>query len=199
QLIGAEGLTINQDDLLVNISGARVRQSATSERAEVRASLHLPIVAPGANGGVLGLLYVASLKAGAFTEDDERNLEVLATQTAELLRRMWARQLDEQRKMELMVESMADGVIMTDSTGEVFLINPAARRMLGATESDVNAKYLKDTLGFYPFDLVRSHGREPVREEVKIGEHFLHSIVSPVADGGGTIVGTVVVLCDITE
>jgi PAS domain S-box-containing protein len=202
QLIGAEGLAIDQDELLVNISGARVRTDGRSDRPEVRASLHLPIVAPGTNGGVLGLLYVASLKPGAFTEDDERNLEVLATQTAELLRRMWARQLDEQRKMELMVESMADGVIMTDHNGEVVLINPAARRMLGIDQqgsADVDATYLKDTLGFYPFDLVRSHAREPVREEVKIGEHFLHSIVSPVADAAGTVMGTVIVLRDITE
>ncbi len=205
-----QGLAINQDDLLVNISGARVRQTGGGERpprAEVRSSLHLPIVAPGAKGGVVGLLYVASLKAGAFTEDDERNLEVLATQTAELLRRLSARMLDEQRKMELMVESMADGVIMTDSGGEVFLINPAARRMLGAgpetgvdAGTDINAKYLKERLGFYPFDLIRStHGREPVREEVKIGDNFLHSIVSPVVDGGGVMMGTVVVLRDITE
>jgi PAS domain S-box-containing protein len=205
QLIGSQGLAINQDELLVNISGARVRQTGgrVEPRPEVRSSLHLPIVAPGAQGGVVGLLYVASLKPGAFTEDDERNIEALATLTAELLRRLSARMLDEQRKMELMVESMADGVIMTDSTGEVFLINPAARRMLGAgaaSEADVNAKYLKERLGFYPFDLVlASANREPVREEVKIGEHFLHSIVSPVLDAAGAMMGTVVVLRDITE
>src|SRR5437762_6635522 len=128
-------------------------------------------MAPGAQGGVVGLLYVASLAPGAFTEDDERNLEVLATQTAELLRRLSARILDERRKMELMVESMADGLIMTDQTGEVFLINPAARKMLGvvgAGDGPVTAKYLKEKLGFYPFDLVRAAATDgPLREEVK--------------------------------
>ena len=49
---------------------------------------------------------------------------------------------------------------MTDSGGEVFLINPAARRMLGlAVEEPVTAKYLKEKLGFYPFDLVRARAR----------------------------------------
>ena len=84
---------------------------------------------------------------------------MLATQTAELLRRLSARILDERRKMELMVASMADGLIMTDAAGEVFLINPAARKMLGvvtAGEEAVTAKYLKEKLGFYPFDLVRT-------------------------------------------
>src|SRR5262249_53492784 len=96
---------------------------------------------------------------------------------------------------------MADGLMMTDALGEVFLINPSARKMLGVdSDTAVTSKYLKDKLGFYPFDLVRSsHRREPVREEVKIGDNFLHSIVSPVLDGAGLPVGTVVVLRDITE
>jgi PAS domain S-box-containing protein len=205
QLIGAGTIGVNQDDLLVNVSGARVRsfgKPGEGGRPEIRSSLHLPIVSPGAQGGVVGLLYVASQKPNAFTEDDERNLEVLATQTAELLRRLSARLLDERRKMELMVESMADGLIMTDSSGEVFLINPAARKMLGLPDGHeaVTTKYLKEKLGFYPFDLIRStRSPEPLREELKVGDQFLHSIVSPVLDGANAPVGVVVVLRDITE
>lgn len=193
------GHAIDQDGLIVNVSGQRIRGDSTT-RGEIRSSLHLPIMAD-AQGGVVGLLYVASLSPGAFTEDDEQNLEVLATQTAEMLRRLSARILDERRKMELMVEAMADGLIMTDSTGEVFLINPAARRMLGvAADEAVTAKYLKEKLGFYPFDLVRSAKADaPVREELKVNDRFLHSIVSPVNDQGGGAVGVVVVLRDITE
>ncbi|HEY1587428.1 MAG TPA: response regulator, partial [Polyangia bacterium] len=207
QLVGGQGHAaggIDQDTLIVNVSGERVRASDLGPeraRSEIRSSLHLPIMAPGAQGGVVGLLYVASLSPGAFTEDDEQNVEVLATQTAELLRRLSARILDERRKMELMVASMADGLIMTDAAGEVFLINPAARKMLGvALEEAVTAKYLKDKLGFYPFDLVRSSNRtETVREELKVNDRFLHSIVSPVNDTGGAAVGVVVVLRDITD
>ncbi|HEY1584695.1 MAG TPA: response regulator, partial [Polyangia bacterium] len=213
QLVGGQALSasgIDQDTLIVNVSGQRIRTSERPERigaqrSEIRSSLHLPIMAPGAQGGVVGLLYVASLSPGAFTEDDEQNLEVLATQTAELLRRLSARILDERRKMELMVASMADGLIMTDATGEVFLINPAARKMLGVVDSGgieeaVTAKYLKEKLGFYPFDLVRStSGADTLREELKVNDRFLHSIVSPVNDTGGAPVGVVVVLRDITE
>lgn len=202
--IGAEGLAINQDELLVNLSGARVR--AGGRRTEMRAQLHLPIVAPGAQGGVIGLLYLAARSPDAFREDDVEHLEVFATQVAELFRRLSARLLDQRRRMELMVESMADGVIMTDHSGEVFLINPAAKAMLGidagAAAPEPNAKYLKEKLGFYPFDLVRTSrptADGPLREELKVGERFLHSIVSPVLDGSGAAVGVVVVLRDITE
>src|SRR5262249_60088955 len=91
------------------------------------------------------------------------------------------RVLDERRRMTLMVESMADGVIMTDERIEVFLINPSARRLLGVeTGVAVTAKYLKEKLGFYPFDLVaRAHS---AREELKVGDKTLHSIVSPMPD-----------------
>ncbi len=204
QLVGGQGHAVDQDTLIVNVSGERIRSGARPAevpRGEIRSSLHLPIMAPGAQGGVVGLLYVASLAPGAFTEDDEQNLEVLATQTAELLRRLSARILDERRKMELMVASMADGLIMTDAAGEVFLINPAARKMLGvAVEEAVTTKYLKEKLGFYPFDLVHaSSAAETLREELKVNDRFLHSIVSPVNDTGGAAVGVVVVLRDITE
>ena len=107
-----------------------------------------------------------------------------------------------------MVESMADGLIMTDPHSEVVLVNPAARRMLGIEDTGevVTRQYLKDRLGFYPFDLVAARTVAPgapaqqlVREELKIGDKVLHSIVSPVRDGGGRLVGVVVVLRDITE
>jgi PAS domain S-box-containing protein len=210
QLVGGQGHAIDQDALIVNVSGQRIRarerKERTSSKSEIRSSLHLPIMAPGAQGGVVGLVYVASVTAGAFTEDDEQNLEVLTNQVAELLRRLSARLLDERRKMELMVESMADGLIMTDSTGEVFLINPSARSMLGidrgnGSDEPVTAKYLKDRLGFYPFDLMRSttNSGTPLREELKVNDRFLHSIVSPVNDQSGAPVGVVVVLRDITE
>lgn|GEM_PF-73355 len=204
QLLGSETPVIDQDELLVKISGARVRSTESrggrgGGRIEPRSTLYLPIIPSGAHG-VVGLFYLASQQPDAFSEDDHENLEVLASHTAELCRRLSARILDQRRRMELMVEAMADGVIMTDQTGEVFLINPAARRMLGVAEgAEASAKYLKEKLGFYPFDLIRStRPGEPLREELRVGDQFLHSIVSPVLDQSNTPVGVVVVLRDIT-
>ena len=52
------------------------------------------------------------------------------------------------------VGAMADGAIVADTcTGEVF-INAAAREMLGIpADAHVDTTYLKDTVGFYPFEL----------------------------------------------
>jgi PAS domain S-box-containing protein len=198
------------EELFVALTGiersAPITIAVTGERQggsrgqRVQSSTHIPIVV---DGQTVGLLYLASLRQRAFTIDDEKLLYALANQTADAVRRLGARLADERRKMSLMVESMADGVIMADATGEVFLINPSGKRMLGVPrDTQVTRRFLKDKLGFYPFELVApgaAGATHTVREELKIGDKVLHSIVSPVVDGSGKAVGTVVVLRDITE
>ena len=187
---------LGEGQLLVNVSGERV--GTLEEKKPVRSVLPLPLVV---EGQTVGALVLASYREGAFDDDDVRTLDVLANQTAQAVRRLQARLLDERRKMNLMVESMADGLIFTDGSPEVFLINPAARRLLGLPPDEpITTQYLKESLGFYPFDLMRAApGTEPVRKEVRIGDHTLHSIISPVMDGAGSFVGVVVVvLRDIT-
>jgi signal transduction histidine kinase/DNA-binding response OmpR family regulator len=157
---------------------------------------HVPVVV---DGQAIGVIYLAGAMPRAFSLEDEKLLYLLATQTADAARRVGARRSGERKKLALMVEAMADGVVMTDDSGEIFLINPAARRMLGlAASAPVTRAYLKDRLGFYPFDLVVAAGGV-VREELKIGDKVLHSIVSPVLEARERPVGTVVVLRDITE
>ncbi|MCB9565273.1 MAG: response regulator [Kofleriaceae bacterium] len=79
------------------------------------------------------------------------------------------------------------------------IVNDAARRILGLPDDGpVTTSFLKDRLGFYPFDLVAAGGA-PVREEVRIGEALLHSVVSPIHDDGGAPVGAIVVLRDLAE
>ena len=188
--------TLSPDTLLVQVVGSgRSRVSSERPHAQLRCTI-----------GSIGAIYVASADPGAYASDDLQNVEALAALTAELSGRLLARVEDERRRMELMVASMADGVIMTDHTGEIFLFNPAARRMLSlpppeASAPPITSQFLKDKLGFYPFELVRAGRAEdgPVREEVRIGDHYLHSIVSPVGDASGQRVGVVVVLRDITE
>src|SRR5262252_9117674 len=83
------------------------------------------------------------------------------------------------------VEAMADGAIVADTrSGEVF-VNAAAREMLGIpVDAEIDTTYLKDTVGFYPFDLAAgASDGQAIREEVRIGERVLHSVVTPLRDG----------------
>src|SRR5690348_16477764 len=95
------------------------------------------------------------------------------------------------------VGAMADGAIVADTrTGEVF-INAAAREMLGIpADAQIDTTYLKDTVVFYPFDLAA--GDRASREEVRIGDRVLHSVVTPLRDGA-TALGAIVILRDLGD
>jgi PAS domain S-box-containing protein len=196
----ADGLTggeLREGELVVNLTGERLPGGAA--RA-VASAIHIPLMV---DGKPVGVIYLAAYAPDAFSADDQKLLSLLANQASDAVRRLALRLDEERRKMALMVESMADGVVMTDESNEVYLVNPAARRLLGiAPSQEVTTRFLKEKLGFYPFDLVRGwemSGAEPLREEIKIGEKIVHSILSPVLERDGKLVGTVVVLRDITE
>jgi signal transduction histidine kinase/DNA-binding response OmpR family regulator len=103
-------------------------------------------------------------------------------------------------ELRIAVDAMADGAILADTrSGEVF-INRAAREMLGiALDATVDTSYLKDTVGFYPFDLAAAASDgQPVREEVRIGDRVLHSVVTPLRDAAG-VSGAIVILRDLGD
>ena len=61
----------------------------------------------------------------------------------------------ERKLLSQMVNSMADGLIMTERHRDEVLINPAARKLLEISPTSiVTRSYLKERLGFYPFDLI---------------------------------------------
>jgi signal transduction histidine kinase/DNA-binding response OmpR family regulator len=107
-------------------------------------------------------------------------------------------------ELRIAVDAMADGAILADTrSGEVY-VNRAAREMLGIPlDASVDTTYLKDIVGFYPFDLAATASDgQPVREEVRIGDRVLHQVVTPLHEGGlsgGTIVGAIVVLRDLGD
>jgi PAS domain S-box-containing protein len=197
------GVAVDERHLAVHLSGDPMGSPNAIDT--IASSTDIPLTI---RGRTVGVIYLAAHNERAFSSEDEKLLYFLAHRTSEAVRRLASRIHDERRRLSLMVESMADGLIMTDPHSEIVLINPAARRMLGIEKDseDVTRQYLKERLGFYPFDLVATRMVMPssdedglVREELKIAGKVLHSIVSPVRDGAGKLVGVVVVLRDITE
>jgi signal transduction histidine kinase/DNA-binding response OmpR family regulator len=103
-------------------------------------------------------------------------------------------------RLRIAIEAMADGAILADTrTGEV-VINHSARLMLGIDPDDkVDTTYLKDVVGFYPFDLAAGAPEGlPIREEVRIGERVLHSVVTPLRENGESV-GAIVILRDLGD
>src|SRR5688500_7123658 len=101
-------------------------------------------------------------------------------------------------ELQIAIEAMADGAIFADTRSGAVFINTAAREMLGIpSDACVDTNFLKDSVGFYPFDLASASGT-PIREEVRIGDRVLHSVVTPLREGG-TTVGAIVVLRDLGD
>ncbi|HEY0190651.1 MAG TPA: response regulator [Kofleriaceae bacterium] len=102
--------------------------------------------------------------------------------------------------LRLAVGEMADGAIIADTRSGEVTVNAAAREMLGIpADAHVDTTYLKDTVGFYPFELAAGAlDGPPVREEVRIGERALHSVVTPLRHEG-EFLGAIVVLRDLGD
>src|SRR5258708_5308539 len=90
-----------------------------------------------------------------------------------------------EEQLRAAIDAMADGAIVADTRTGSVVINQAARVTLGIPpDEDVDTTYLKDTVGFYPFELaVGAPEGEPIREEVRIGDRVLHSVVTPLKEG----------------
>lgn len=94
-------------------------------------------------------------------------------------------------RLNAAIQAMDDGFLFADSRSGEVVINAAARRILGIAETvEVTTRYLKEVVGFYPFELASSD--QPVREEIRVGERSLHSVVTPLIEHGQPIGATVV-------
>ncbi len=190
------GMALGEHDVLVRLSG---RAPEATERA-LASRLFVPLTS---EGRVVGVLAAAAHDEAAFSSDEERLLEVLGSRTAEVIHGLRAKTEAERRRLNSVVEGMADGLIMTDASGEVIVENAAARTLLAVPRGQsLTAHFLRDTISFYPFDLVRGWertGAHAVAEDVSVAERVLHSLVSPVVEPDGRLTGVVVVLRDVTE
>ncbi len=190
------GEPVDEAKLNVRVSGR-----GQGRRAAAFASrLTLPVHLGGTPGGVV---LVESADPEAFGESDARVLDVLVNEVTDALRALAARLAGERERIERVVECMADGLLYAASGSDEIVANPAARQLLGAPlEGRLDAAWLRDTLGFYPFDHVRGHAERDgayVAEEVHLADRVLASTVSPVVERSGRLAGVAVALRDVTE
>jgi DNA-binding response OmpR family regulator/signal transduction histidine kinase len=192
----AGGAPVDEARLEIRVAGRGEgrRPAAFSSR------ITLPVVLRGAAAGVV---LVASAAPDAFGEGDARVLDVLVNEVADALHALAERIAGERERLARVVECLADGLLYAAGGDEV-VANPAARRLLGAPmEGPLQAAWLAEKLGFYPFDLVRGHGdgggRAVVTEEVAVGDRILSSTVSAVIERSGRAAGVAVALRDVTE
>jgi DNA-binding response OmpR family regulator/signal transduction histidine kinase len=192
------GKRVAEAELTVRVTS---RPGAGGNRA-MRARLIVPLQLAGEPAG---LIMLQSAQEDAFGEGDARVLDLLANELVESLRALGAKMGEERRRLERVVDCMADGLLVAYVKSNDVVANPAARRMLRAPEGEqLSVRWLKETLGFYPFDLVRGldttgPGPALLQEELRVFDRSLSSVVSPVTDADGRLSGVAVALRDVTE
>ncbi len=170
----------------------------------IRSFFNVPFIVCGKT---IGMINVSSCKDNAFSEENIKLIYTIANQASNAIERLQSVISAEKSKMESMVESMAEGVIMLDEKGQIVVLNPQARQMLGfGPDSEVTSQALDEKMRNIGLDKVLQECQDEkiiVKKEIIIPkgveEVILHSEVSPVKGIEEEIIGIVTILRDITK
>ncbi len=205
---------VQTDPRWVKVPGTETRRSL----------LGAPLIA---NEEVLGCIFFNSDTVGAFHEGHLRLVEAAANQVAasinnaelyrlirdqaERLGVMLRVQQTEAAKSQAILESVADGVMVTDQNGEIILFNAAAERTLGLRRDEVLGRPAVELSGLYGPGAAqwaerlekwrtapREYQGDYLSERVDLGDRVVSVHVSPVVHGNEYL-GLVSVFRDITR
>ena len=185
------------------VSGAIVVESVNKD---IGSFFNIPMVIAGKLSGVLT---IAHTDKGLYKEEDMTILYKITSQASEAVSRLQEVVKIEQGKLNAMVESMGDGVLMVDTEYRVMVANPAIKRIINFSEDkEINIFDFVDALGG-KFDI---HGRldeaitkksSYLSDRLNIEQSYFKVGVYPVTHsftkGGSQILGAVVVFRDITR
>ncbi len=193
----------NKKDVEEILSGAIIIEELEEP---VRSFFNIPLVI---DEKVVGVLTVADTKEGLYKEEEMTILYKIIQQASKAVTSLQGVVKTEQAKVNAMVESMEDGVVMTDADYRILVINPAAKRVIGQEKKkEVTIFDFIDNLGG-KMD-IRGRLEESVKlkktfmsERFGIGERFYQSFVFPVktmsALNEGDVLGGVVIFHDVTR
>ncbi len=158
---------------------------------------------------VVGILTVADTKAGLYKEEEMTILYKIIQQASKAVTRLQGVVKTEQAKVNAMVESMEDGVVMTDADFRILVINPAAKRVIGLEhKEDITIFDFIDNLGGKvdirgrleeSVKLKKSFGSEKFLIKDKFYEAFVFPVKTNTVLSGEDVLGGVVIFHDVTK
>ena len=156
---------------------------------------------------IIGALNLESRRLAAFSREDLRLLSILAGHLAAVIEnaKLYEEVAGEKRKFEGAALSMAEGLIILDSRGNIVFANPQARTLLSLGEGQLEGRSFFEACTHA--DLIALVGkvltkRQGIQEEVTLPGRPLRDLsvgITPVFDEGGAILWYVAVFHDITR
>lgn len=164
-------------------------------------------------GSVAGVLTIAHIEKGLYKEADMTILYKITNQASQAVSRLQEVVKIEKGKLNAMVSSMGDGVLMVDTEYRVIVANPSVKKIIGfsqdkSDEEEISIFDFVNVLGG-KFDI---HGKLKealvkkvsfVSEKINLNESFFEIGVYPVSHlsvkGSDQLLGAVVSFHDITK
>ncbi len=192
------GRDLKQDEIDESVSGTITDET---NKEGIKSFFNVPVVI---NNHPVGLLNVSSTKAGLYKEEEMTILYTIMNQASAAVSKLENILNQEKGKLNSMVESMADGVVMVDTRNRLLVINPAAAAMLGIIKPQPNIFDVLDSVSS-KMDL-RTKIEESIKsdkltveEQLKLDTKVLRVLISPVKDSDNEPLGAVVLFHDITK
>ncbi|MGE4170419.1 MAG: SpoIIE family protein phosphatase [Candidatus Margulisiibacteriota bacterium] len=152
---------------------------------------------------VIGILNVCCVMAGAFGRNEMTFVHTMANQLASHLGRLKLVKRIEKSKIDSLVKSMTEGVIMFDDNRHLEIMNPSAMELLQVDAEDLTAESLFDILTVMGLGKVVRQAfrkKQPVLNKECLYKNKMISVnVNPVLDAEQNHIGMMLVLRDITE
>ncbi|MBM3211116.1 response regulator, partial [Candidatus Poribacteria bacterium] len=180
---------------------------------DVKSSLNIPLsINDNSKEHLAGILNINSFKDDAFDKNNSDLFCNIANNISNGIERLNKVLSVEKSKLEMMMGSMSDGVMLFDMHGPITVLNPASEKMLGLIEN-TSFRHIAESIGntrlarvidkFWNFRQTNGFliGDFGFKEEFiveKTGK-FINANVSPIKDHNGKTNGIMAVLRDITR
>lgn len=192
------GRTFSQSEIIETVDGAIIDDS---DKAKI-ASLWITPLSINEHG--LGVLAVADKKSNLYRDSEMQSLAEILHEASRAVNNLEHMLAAEEEKLNAMVASLADGILMLDSQLNLIMANPAVVALLGlpagtkpttldvvqslADKIDLRAKVAES----------QKSGSVVVVPELIVGSKASQLFISPVKDSKQDNIGAVVLFHDIT-
>ncbi|MFQ6079205.1 MAG: ATP-binding protein, partial [Thermodesulfobacteriota bacterium] len=164
---------------------------------EIRSFSNIPLIS---EDGVVGMINISSTEEEAFDEDHIRILNTIVNLASESISRLRELFSSQRSRIDSMIESMGDGVIIFDEMERPVIINPAARKFLGIQdEENPTANALNRLFGFGPMTLMKEGKEDFLKKDVNLLNRYYQVSLSKIRADNGDATGAVMTLMDMTK
>ncbi|MEN1966558.1 cell wall metabolism sensor histidine kinase WalK [Lentibacillus sp. N15] len=142
-------------------------------------------------------------KVNVYGNDEIGNLAEAFNDMNDQLKHSYATIDEERHKLSTVLSNMSDGVIATDGTGAINLLNDAAGKLIGQNPDDVKGQFLLDVLQLGEKDVDLTQMNDSGSMVIDLSEEedifLIRANFSTIADDEDDIIGFITVISDVTD